>query len=73
MPGIAISRSAIFCNRHKQAWISLDAQWDYYNIICSFSLATLLIGVEYVWKKSRHNLQKNSVGWEWRPKSLWFN
>ena len=68
MPALAVGRMAIFCNRHRQAWVSADAKWDYYNLIFSISLATFLIGFEYVWNKSRHDLKKNSVGWEWRPK-----
>ena len=68
MPALAIGRIAIFCNRHWQARVSADAKWDYYNFICSISLATFLIGIEYVWNTSRHSLKKYSVGWEWRPK-----
>ena len=68
MPAIAIGRVALFCHRHRQAWISADASWDYFNLVCSVSLATGLIGFEYVWRKSRHDLKKDSVGFEWHPK-----
>ena len=68
MPALAIGRVAIFCNRHEQAWVSVDAHWDYYNLICSVSLATFLCGFEYVWKETRHDLKKDSIGWEWHPK-----
>ena len=68
MPAIAIKRVALFCNRHPQAWISADASWDYHNLTCSISFATLLVGLEYVWSDSRHNLKKDSIGWEWHPK-----
>ena len=68
MAAIAIRRVAIFCNRHQQAWISADARWDYYGVTCSVSLATMLVGFQYVWRKSRHELKKDSMGWEWHPK-----
>ena len=68
MPAIAIGRTALFCHRHQQAWVSADASWDYYNLTCSVSVATLLIGFEYVWRKSRPDLKKDSIGWEWHPK-----
>ena len=68
MPALAIGRIGIFCNRYPQAWVSADASWDYHDLVCSISFATILIGFEYVWKKTRHNLKKNSIGWEWHPK-----
>ena len=68
MPALEIGRVAIYCNRHKQAWISADAKWDYFNLVCSTSLATFLIGFEYVWLQSRHDLKKDSIGLEWHPK-----
>ena len=68
MLAIAIGRVAVFCNRYRQAWVSVDASWDYYNLTFSISLATMLVGFEYVWRKSRHDLKKDSIGWEWHPK-----
>ena len=62
---LAIWRVAIFARRHPQAWASADASWDYHNMTCSVSVATLLVGFEYVWRKSRPDLEKDSIGLEW--------
>ena len=68
MSSIIIGRTALFCGRYKHAWISADASWSYHNLICTVSLATLLIGFEYVWREARSDLKKKSIGWDWHPK-----
>ena len=64
MRAVAIGRIGLFCARHGQAWAGADASWDYYSLTCSINFATVMIGFEYVWRKTRHELKKSSIGWE---------
>ncbi len=53
-------RTHVWFDRYPWAWFELWLNYDYHNIIFSCTILTYQVGIEYVWKKAKYELKKNS-------------
>ena len=58
MAAIGFKRIAIFSHTDSFRIFGVSAKRDYYNLICTLTVFKGVIGFEYVWKNSKHELKK---------------